>query len=266
MSGAGTLVVTTALRSGRDERERAEALAAGLGCSCVPREGRSLEDLGRLTGADGMVVVSRERVSLIAGGQELFFHPGLAKLRIKELAAGKTDQMVKAMGLRPRDRVLDCTVGLAADALVAGYAVGDGGRVLGLEAVTAVALIVGHGLEQYRSGDDPLAEAVRRVDILAADYRQYLPAAPSGSFDVVYFDPMFRSPRPKSSAMAPLRLLAERAPVDAAAVTEALRVARRRVVMKERRDSPEFERLGFRRVVGGRHSPVAYGVLDKGEE
>ena len=36
----------------------------------------------------------------------------------------------------------------------------------------------------------------------------------------------------------------------------------RRVVLKESRGSAEFERLGFDRVEGGRHSEVAYGVLE----
>lgn len=44
-------------------------------------------------------------------------------------------------------------------------------------------------------------------------------------------------------------------------VAEARRVARRRVVMKERRESEEFERLGFFEVVGGKYSRVSYGVM-----
>jgi hypothetical protein len=227
---------------------------------------------------EGAVVVSRERVVLSYAGQEFFFHPGLAKLRIREIMIGKTDQMVQAMDLRVGDRVLDCTLGLAADALVAGCVVGDGGRVIGLEAVPVVAMLVRYGLEQHRFAcgtraglvaqhsrwvHESVVSAGRRVEVLVADHREYLSASESDSFDIVYFDPMFRVPRYASSAIEPLRLLAENAALDPGAVAEAVRVARRRVVLKERRDSPEFKRLGFQRVIGGRYSPVAYGVIEK---
>ncbi|MBE0467235.1 MAG: class I SAM-dependent methyltransferase, partial [Candidatus Desulforudis sp.] len=209
-------------------------------------------------------VVSRRRMGLVYAGREFFFHPGLAKLRIREIMAGKTDQMVKAMDLQPGDRVLDCTLGLAADALVAGYAVGDRGRVTGLEAVPVLALLISCGLEDHRFHSGPLGEAMRRVKVLTADHREYLVSCETGGYDVVYFDPMFRVPRLASSGMEPLRLLAESTAVGPEAVREAVRVARRRVVLKERRDSSEFPRLGFERVEGGRYSPVAYGVIEKG--
>lgn len=279
LAGAGGFVVTTTIRAGYEESRRAAALSHSLGCAYVPRGRRSLNDLCRQSKVEGAVVVSRERVVLSYAGREFFFHPGLAKLRIREIMAGKTDQMVQAMDLRAGDRVLDCTLGLAADALVAGCVVGDGGRVIGLEAVPVVAMLVRCGLEQHRFAHGAQAggraaqhsrwvhgsivSAGRRVEVQVADHREYLSASESDSFDVVYFDPMFRVPRYASSAMEPLRLLAEKAALDPGTVAEAVRVARRRVVLKERRDSPEFKRLGFQQVAGGRHSPVAYGVIEK---
>lgn len=261
-----SFVVTTALRTGPEERDRAAALAKELGCPCVKRGRLSLNEVCHAAGAAGAVVVSRSRLALRYAGREFFFHPGLAKLRIREIMAGKTDQMVKAMDLRSGDRVLDCTLGLGADALVAAHVVGEYGWVTGLEAVPVVAALVRWGLEHYGAGRGPLAAAMRRVTVLTADHREYLPALPGNSFDVVYFDPMFRVPLQASSGMEPLRPLAEAAPLDTAAVAEAYRVARRRVVFKERRDSAEFRRLGFTRVEGGRYSPVAYGVLVKDGE
>jgi hypothetical protein len=84
---------------------------------------------------------------------------------------------------------------------------------------------------------------------------------PDRSVDIVYFDPMFRRPVLSSSALRPLRSQAEERPLSEAAVREAVRVARRRVVLKDHRDSGEFERLGFvRRRVSS--SKVAYGVID----
>jgi len=48
----------------------------------------------------------------------------------------------------------------------------------------------------------------------------------------------------------------------AAAVEQAKRIARRRVVMKEANGSGEFQRLGFSQVLGGKYSSVAYGIID----
>lgn len=260
------LIVTTGLRSAPDRRLLAADLSRELECPFIPRKGRSLAALQAETGAGAVLVVGGRRVSLFYAGREFFFHPGMAKLRIRELRTGKTDQMVKAMDLRPGDRVLDCTLGLAADALVASYVVGERGRVLGLEASRPLAVIVRHGLATY-SGERPdLIAAMRRIEVRHADHRTFLARVPDGAYDIVYFDPMFRRPLHRSSAMEPLRPLAEAAPLDIAAIAEAKRVAARRVVVKERRDSPEFARLGLARVQGGRYAPVAYGILERGRD
>uniref|UniRef100_UPI0025D0B145 class I SAM-dependent methyltransferase n=1 Tax=Selenomonas sp. F0473 TaxID=999423 RepID=UPI0025D0B145 len=103
--------------------------------------------------------------------------------------------------------------------------------------------------------------AMRRIAVHAADALTYLREQPDGSFDVVYFDPMFRRPLHESAGMNALRASADMRALTPETVAAACRVARRRVVMKERRGSGEFERLGFSEVVGGRYSRVAYGVM-----
>ena len=89
----------------------------------------------------------------------------------------------------------------------------------------------------------------------------YLREQQDDSYDVVYFDPMFRRPLHESAGMDALRARADMRALTHETVAEARRVARRRVVMKERRESGEFERLGFFEVVGGKYSRVSYGVM-----
>ena len=48
------------------------------------------------------------------------------------------------------------------------------------------------------------------------------------------------------------------------ALVEALRVAKKRVVIKETKDSMEFKRLNISQIYGGKYSSVSYGVIDKG--
>ncbi|MDI6631445.1 MAG: class I SAM-dependent methyltransferase [Bacillota bacterium] len=257
------LIVTTALAAGREAKEQALAFAAELGAVFVPRGRLGLEILMAAAGAEGALVVGRQRVSFLFGGREFSFHPGTAALRIKNLRSGKPDQMIQAMDLRPGDAVLDCTLGLGADAIVASFVAGPEGRVVGVEKVPVVALVVGYGLRHYSFKEDPDVEAaMRRIQVVAADHLDYLRRVPGESFDVVYFDPFFRTPVRGASQLQPLRLLGEKAPLAAEALREAVRVARRRVVVKVRRDAGEPE-YRFQRVVGGRHARVAYGIIEK---
>ncbi|MEW6770155.1 MAG: class I SAM-dependent methyltransferase [Bacillota bacterium] len=257
------LIVTTALGAGREAKEQALAFAAELGAVFVPRGRLGLESLLAASEADGALVVGRRRVSFFFGGREFAFHPGTAVLRIKNLRSGKPDQMIQAMDLCSGDAVLDCTLGLGADAIVASFVAGPEGRVVGIEKVPVVALVVGYGLRRYSFKEDPVVEAaMRRIRVVAADHLDYLGRVPAEGFDVVYFDPFFRTPVRGACQLQPLRLLGEKAPLSNEALREAVRVARRRVVVKVRRGAGEPE-YRFQHVVGGRHARVVYGVIKK---
>lgn len=255
--------VTTALRDDGGLAPRAGEIGSLLGVPFLPRDGRGLEQMIRAGGLEGILVVGKKRLSLVYPGGEFFFHPGMAKLRIKDLLNGKTDQMIKALDLRPGDSLLDCTLGLGSDAIVASF-VNESGMTTGIESSPVISLVVREGLAAYDGGEDPaLVRAMRRIRVDCADYNHYLKCLPDKSVDVVYFDPMFRVPGKKSCAMEVLRPLANRSPLSPEALGDALRVAARRVVVKESRKSPEFSRLGIGIISGGKHSPVAYGIIEK---
>ncbi|MEG6522422.1 class I SAM-dependent methyltransferase [Desulfotomaculum sp. 1211_IL3151] len=258
-----SIIITTGIRSSNQLEERALELSQEIHLPYYQRKKYSLQALREMTGAAAILMVSPKRLSLVIDDQELFFHPGLAKLRIKEIQAGKTDQMIKAMDLQEGNSLLDCTLGLAADALVASYVVGPRGTIVGLEDAKPVAEIVSRGLCTYTGEKPELINAMRRIKVMNEHHLQYLCKLPSNAFDVVYFDPMFRVPKTKSSSMAPLRFFANSNPLSNEAIVEAVRVARKKVVMKESRESQEFQRLNFHKVQGGRYSPVAYGVIQK---
>jgi ubiquinone/menaquinone biosynthesis C-methylase UbiE len=261
---AMAVAVTTAHKEDYHLQELARQISRELDASLVPRRKKSVDLIARESGVPAVVVVGRQRVTCHVGGGEFFFHPGLAALRIKEIKSGKTDQMIKSLDLGPGDTLLDCTLGLGTDAIVASYVVGSRGRVVGLEASPVVACLVKYGLASYKEAASELIEAMRRVEVVLSDHLTYLHNMTPGSFDVVYFDPMFRRAIHKSSAMRALRPLARGGSPGLETVNLALRVARRRVVIKERSGSEEFKRLGCLEVSGGKHAPVAYGILEKG--
>ena len=103
---------------------------------------------------------------------------------------------------------------------------------------------------------------MRRIKVVNTDYLDFLRNAEDKSFDVVYFDPMFRHALERSTALNPLRDIADHRAVTLEAVAEARRVAKYRVVLKENAKSLEFERLGFKTIRGGKYSPIHYGVIE----
>jgi hypothetical protein len=256
--------VTTILRDGDGSlARRAREISGLLNVPFLARNQRGTGEIIRSGGLHGLLVVGKKRLSYVYPGGEFFFHPGMAKLRIKEILNGKTDQMIKALDLRRGDSVLDCTLGLGSDAIVASF-MNEGGEITGLEKSPVVSLIVGEGLSTYgEDADQELIRAMRRIRVVCADYTPFLKSRPDRSVDIIYFDPMFRVPGKKSCAIEALRPLADCTPLSPEILLEALRVARRRVVIKEARSSPEFSRLGISRISGGKHSPVAYGILEK---
>ncbi len=254
-----TLTQSEAFREGLDE------FLAATGWEYVPRGRRSLGKLRSDTGALWVVVWGAGGPVLYGPGERLFFHPNMAKNRISQHRRGLTvDVMERVVGVKRGDRFLDCTLGLGADAIVASYLVGAEGQVVGLESSEVLAYIVGFGMRYYKTDINWLKEAIERIEVIQANHLEFLRQQERGSFDIVYFDPMFRVPVTSSQALSPLRVFADHRPLSIEAVTEALRVARRRIVVKERKDSPEFQRLGIKRVVGGESSRVAYGIIEKG--
>lgn len=254
-----TLTQSEAFSEGLDE------FLAATGWEYIPRGRRGLDKLRKETGALWVVVWSSEGPVLYGPQGRLFFHPSMAKNRISQHRKGLTvDVMERVVGVRANDKFLDCTLGLGADAIVASYIAGEQGQVVGLESSEVLAFIVSFGMRYYRTDMVWLQNAIRRVRVINVDHLEFLRRQPSQSYDIVYFDPMFRVPVSQSQPLSPLRLFADHRPLSGEVLNEALRVARRRVVMKERKDSAEFARLGIEQVVGGESSRVAYGIIEKG--
>lgn len=178
-------------------------------------------------------------------GHRFAFHPNMSVLRMKQLQNGQKDIMVECSGMTAGDHVLDCTLGMGADAIVSAYVVGEKGKVVALESQPVIATIVKHGLATYETDRKVLKQCMRAIQVMEEDYRTYLPLLADQSFDIVLFDPMFRQTVKESVAMQQLKPLANPSPLDQKSVHEAVRVARKAVLLKERKGSPEFERLGF---------------------
>lgn len=253
-------VVTTPDRGGPEDLAAAEAMAARLGVPRVRRRG--LARLARDHGVPYVLVAGADGCALYAppSPTPLRFHGSLGVVRARALAGGGRDALVEAGGVRPGDRVVDATAGLCADALVLAWAVGEAGSVTALEGSRLLHAVMACGLA--RAGGDPILEAARaRLDLVHAEHLAWLGAQPDRSFDVVVFDPMFRTAGRAPRDFELLRALADPRPLADEAVTEAVRVARRRVVLVDDPEGTELARLGFEALPAGRGTRRRYGVL-----
>ncbi len=204
--------------------------------------------------AEAFLVFDSEGVVLRHGEGALRFTPGMAHLRVKRISAGEQDDfLLRFSELRPADAVLDCTLGLAGDALVAARAVGEQGRVVGLEKSLAIYAVVSEGLAAHA-----YAPGSCRIEPVHADAAAYLGQLPPASFDVVLFDPMFERPRRASPTFELLRRFADYAPLTPEMLESARRVARRWVVVKGSRYSTDLKKLGLRPEAPPRHATVVW--------
>ncbi len=231
------------------------------GISFLPRRGQSLERIRRESQAQGVVVWERSGPVLYWPESKFFFHPSMAKVRIALYRKkGQVDPLVEVCDLKEDDLFLDCTLGLGADAIVASYFT-PRGQVVGLESSLPLSQVVKWGIRLYKSDIFWLQEAVNRIKVINCDHLSYLQQMADNSFDVVYFDPMFRDPLLKSQALSPLRKAANHQPLDLEAIHQACRVARKKVVIKERRGSTEFSRLNCQELIGSPNNKIAFGVI-----
>lgn len=242
--------------------DAAHAVAARLGLPFVHRRRKASLDPLLRSSAERLLVVGEGTVALTDSEGTFRFSAGVAELRIRRLDAGEgwDDGMLRATKLRPGECVLDATLGLGQDARVAARAVGRSGKVVGLEASLPLWALTTAGLGML----PPHPESCP-VETLNVEATAWLRRAPPGSFDVVMIDPMFERPGKGQPAFEEgLRRLAHPAPLDAALMEAARRVARRAVAVKCSVGSDALVRLGVPRVSSSPHARVWWGRLDAG--
>lgn len=227
------MILTTASKETAALRERALQLSKEYGIPYRPRDGLSLSLL--LDEDPAVFVVNQSRgVSYYEPGRgEVFYHPNMAFLRLHQLRTGGTDALSSVAGLREGMSVLDCTVGLASDALTAAYLTGEHGCVTGVEKSFPIYLLTKEGLRFAADRNPSFRFANRLADNLRwGDNLSFLRNCPDGGYDVVYFDFMFAHPLSASFGIQVIRAYAARDVMTEEHLREAVRAARQRVVVK----------------------------------
>ncbi|MGD6815849.1 class I SAM-dependent methyltransferase [Metabacillus sp. 84] len=255
------MIVTTVMRNFKEAEKTALRLAPSINGRFEPRNKQSIAFMLHKY-QKPVLVVGTERMELFTSpdSKPFFFHPNSAMFRVKRLMKGQSDPFAQAAGLSSGKTMLDCTLGLASDSIIASFAVGAEGRVCGLENNQEMAVIVKEGLQNWDTGIDEINRAMRSVKVVHAHHTGFLKNCSDSSFDVVYFDPMFEEPI-DSEGMTPLKQIALHEDLAEEAVFEALRVAKERVVLKDHWKSARFEKFGFIQLKR-RSASFHYGVIE----
>ena len=256
LSSAGRPLGGDALITTAPSGDPAEAreLAERFGLRADPRGGKSLAQLLAQANGAPVLVLAARRADLYGHGRAYRASVGMAYLRVLRAAKGETDPLVAHAELRPGDSVLDATLGLGGDALVSAHA--TGARVVGLESHPLVAAFTQAALRRLpKHGRDP----GRLVHVIRADHRAWLKDQPTGGFDVVLLDPMFRRTGESGPLFELLRTYAEHASLSPETLREAQRVARRGVLVKDSARGEELRRLGLVPRLHRRSAAIAFG-------
>ncbi|MDR7072323.1 class I SAM-dependent methyltransferase [Fictibacillus barbaricus] len=255
------MIVTTAGKNANKIRSKAEKIALTLKCSFLVREKQSISSIIEEY-KDDVMMIGVDKISFHPkeGTAPFFFHPNSSMFRVKQILRGETDPLIEALKLKQGMSVLDCTLGLGSDSIVASLATGEQGSVTGIESSKAISFVVESGLKIWDSQVSDMNEAMRRIQVIHANHFDYLKKCKTNSYDVVYFDPMFESTI-QSPGLEGLKGSANYSSITPEIITEAKRVASQRVVMKDNKKSSKFQELGFD--VIQRNAGFIFGVIEK---
>lgn len=213
------IAVTTCYEPSDAHRARAGVLAKRFAAEVVER--RAFDVMFLATGATHLYVVGREREQVRARAGACFVQEGLLAIKLHE---GVRHPFLRALG--PCTSVVDCTLGLANDALHAATILRC--SVLGVEGSPVIHALLEEGLPRV-SRSHP---AGHRIDLIYGDALEVLRRLADRSHDAVFLDPMMSRPGKSAPSLEVLRAFAVPQPASAALLREAGRVARARVVLK----------------------------------
>lgn len=252
-------IVTTAYRPNGKTDELAAQVAADLLIPFVQRKKRSIEKIHLEENAD-VLVAAKERLEFYPLGktEPFFFHPNSSAFRTKRPM--EQDPMIQISGLTQGDVFIDCTLGMASDAIVASMQSGNEGTVYGCESHAVLAYVVAKGLKEYNAMPH-LTESMRRIQVVPGKAVDFLRTLPENSADVIFMDPMFTEEIKEASNFTSLRPSADSGQLTQEWLEQAVRVARKSVVLKAHFRSTDFERYGFIRRIRP-NTKFHFGVID----
>ncbi|NFT36516.1 protein-L-IsoD [Clostridium botulinum] len=258
------IAVTTTREADESLVYKAKGISKDLNISYIKRGNFSIEKTILKDSFDYLLVVERDKTVIKGKNSILFWHTNMSELKIKSIRQGNKEAIIEATKLEEGNSILDCTLGLAGDSIVFSAVVGENGSVVGTEVNKYIAYLSKSGLENYNNVNDETINCINNITVVNESYEDYLFKQNDNSFDVVYFDPMFKEPNRKSTSINAFRAFADHRGLTEEILMQALRVCKKRVVIKERQGANDFEKLGIKKYYGGKkNGAIIYGVIEK---
>lgn len=252
--------ITTSAKLPDDDRKYAKQIAEQSRIPYLDRGNDSLEKLWQefdvlyLWTANGWFAETKDN-------GRFSFHPGTAMFRFKRWLQGEREPFLEATNLQGGDRIVDCTMGFGADALMASLQVGDEGKIIGLEKSAIPAFLFQQSQHIADLEHKELNAALRRIEFHHQDSLLYLTTLPDNSVDVIYFDPLFDQTIEESTNFASHKFIASKDQLSEEWIREAKRVATKRLVLKAHFKSPLFKLYGFKQL-RRKSAKFHFGVLE----
>lgn len=222
-----------------------------------------LSDMAQKYGMEGFLVYGKKLPYYWSGGEEYRFHLGTSVLRIEQMKRGNQDRLCS---LLPEGHVsvLDATFGQGGDSMTMSWFLGERGNVTSLEKSTPLYEIGRSAISGFTdSREEELVSALHRITLLHEDFKDFLRHVEPKSFDVIYFDTMFRAPvKRKENHMEGFRNAACYDWLDGEIIRMALHIAGKRIIVKERPFSILFSSGIFSSIHARKGQTTAYGVID----
>lgn len=256
------IMITTGAEAEEKIKQQARNMAQRYQLKYIERNKNSVNKLIRETKGP-VAVLTKKKLELFTAedASPFFYHPNAAALRAKNWLMHRSDPLVAACAMQPGDTVIDGTLGLASDSLILSLAGGVKADITGVESSPVIAMLVKEGLRTFDMPLIEMKEAAARIHVINMRAEEFLRKQPANSADVVYLDPMFASPVESSHGIRSLRNLANRDTLSEELLDQALRVAGRRVVLKEKRSSPLFEKFGFHKIHRSSPAVPVFGYI-----
>ncbi|CAD2072406.1 class I SAM-dependent methyltransferase [Phocicoccus pinnipedialis] len=253
------MIITTSGRSNVSVIHEAKRIAERYNASYIHRNKESIKKLLEKYQTN-ILMVGREKIELHTHSGKVKYHPNFAQVRAKRLLKGQSDAFIEATELNKGSSIIDCTMGMLSDSLIASFIVDEAGSVTSLEAVQDLYITMVEGMDRYRYEIQELSKAASRIKTYNINAIDYLKSQEDSSVDVVYFDPMFEETVESSSGIQSIESLANHNGLTEEFINEAKRVANKRVVLKAHFRSSMFETFGFMRCVRS-SSASHFGVI-----
>tara|TARA_B100000902_G_C27245875_1_gene882572 strand:+ start:730 stop:1551 length:822 start_codon:yes stop_codon:yes gene_type:complete len=254
------IAVTHTLNANTILVEQAKAIALQLNCLLLDRRTTTIQSILNKFNLDALIVVEEHRLTIQTLQGTLRYHPNTSVIRIINICRGRSDVLIRLMKLKKGDRLLDCTCGLGSDAITGAHVAGDEGYILALESSAVLSLLVRKGMLSYQHRTHTeITEAMRRVKIKDTCYKTALPELPDKSFDVVYFDPMFKKSIDTANGLQLIRRFANYVAPTAKDIFHAKRIAVRSVLLKDSSNGKLLNQLNFDLAKKSRN--FSYGII-----